>query len=217
MTQAVDFALCSAFTRSPYGGNPAATFFLQSPLPDTEAYQRVAQTFNQPIATFILPDSSDDANDNTNTLRFSVRWFTPKVEAPICGHGTVAASYYMFKSGRVPSSVSTLVFHNKTGELHARKVASEPEPQIEIELAAFELQNVSVEEFEIARQATATALRKDEVKVKEVLKNKNGSGGTEVYLLIVLDDEENLSGVDVEPLAFVCGLTLRSFRVAQHP
>ena len=209
MSQAVDFSLCNAFTLSPYGGNPAATFFLEKLLSDTGAYKRVAATFNQPIATFILPDPEGTVGDGLSETvkRFSVRWFSPKFEAPLCGHGTIAAAYYMFSSGRIPPSVSKLVFQSKNGELQARKVqsvsASESDFQIEIELAGFDLVEVSDEEFERARSATAKALGKDDVKVSEVLKKKDGTGGTELYQLIVLDDDEKLSGLEVDLLAFV--------------
>ena len=207
MPESVDFAICNAFSHSPHGGNPAAVFFLNGPLQDANAYQRIASTFNQPIANFIYPKVSDSAHTelDPSTQKFNVRWFTPTLESPICGHGTIASAYTMFASGRVPPSISNLLFEREDGavELHARKVQSEPYPQIEVELSAFEPVNVSDEEFQTARNATALALKRPGVKVKEVLKDASGLLVRKAYHLIVLEDDEELSGVSVDSLPFV--------------
>lgn len=214
---AVDFALCNAFSHSPSGGNPAATFFMNAPLQNPDAYQQIAATFNQPIANFVSPKISDTKSelasahvgshgkDDSSTLKFSIRWFTPTVESPICGHGTIATAYTMFASGRVPPSVSTLHFEREDGavELYAQRIQSHPYPQIEVELAAFEPVPISDEEFKISRDAIALALKRTGVKVKEVLKDGSGLPVRALYHLIVLEDDEELSGINVDSLPFV--------------
>ncbi|GJP30132.1 hypothetical protein CLOM_g22605 [Closterium sp. NIES-68] len=51
---------------------------------------------------------------------FDLRWFTPTVEARLCGHATLAAAHLLFSSGLVDSD--EVVFHTRSGRLAARLV-----------------------------------------------------------------------------------------------
>lgn len=70
-----------AFTRSAFGGNPAAVVLLDEERP-ASWMQSVAAEMNVSETAFArpLPDGT-----------FSLRWFTPSVEVPLCGHATLAA------------------------------------------------------------------------------------------------------------------------------
>jgi hypothetical protein len=63
-----------AFTDGPFGGNPAMVCLLPKPA-DDEWMQRAAAELNQPATAFL--------HDRR------LRWFTPSVELPLCGHATL--------------------------------------------------------------------------------------------------------------------------------
>jgi PhzF family phenazine biosynthesis protein len=69
-----------AFTRAPFRGNPAAVVLLDEERPD-DWMQALAAEMNVSETAFArpLPDGS-----------FSLRWFTPGTEVPLCGHATLA-------------------------------------------------------------------------------------------------------------------------------
>src|SRR4029450_12935501 len=50
---------------------------------------------------------------------FRLRWFTPAVEVPLCGHATLASAHLLFESGR--SSGDTIRFETKSGTLGAAR------------------------------------------------------------------------------------------------
>ncbi|KAJ7164904.1 Diaminopimelate epimerase-like protein [Mycena filopes] len=81
-----------AFTAKRFGGNPAAVIVLKPDhgLSDT-LLQLIGREFNLSETAFLVPleDHRDDAP------HFSIRWFTPHLEAPLCGHATLAAACYL--------------------------------------------------------------------------------------------------------------------------
>jgi len=72
-----------AFTDSPFTGNPAGVVLDGSTLSE-ELMQAVAREMNASETAFILPPTVPAAD-----LR--IRWFTPTVEVPLCGHATIAS------------------------------------------------------------------------------------------------------------------------------
>jgi predicted PhzF superfamily epimerase YddE/YHI9 len=74
-----------AFTNKPFGGNPAAVVPLTEWLPD-ETMLTIAAENNLAETAFFV--KSGDA--------YELRWFTPVVEVPLCGHATLASSYVIF-------------------------------------------------------------------------------------------------------------------------
>ena len=73
-----------AFTDRPFAGNQAAVMALQS-WPPEATLQAIASENALPATAFLVPASSD--------ADFDIRWFSPRVEIPLCGHGTVAAAH----------------------------------------------------------------------------------------------------------------------------
>jgi PhzF family phenazine biosynthesis protein len=69
-----------AFTARRFAGNPAAVVVLDQFLDDA-LLQAVAAENNLPETAFIVPSEG----------RYRLRWFTPTVEVPLCGHATLAA------------------------------------------------------------------------------------------------------------------------------
>lgn len=72
-----------AFTSKLFGGNPAAVCPLERWL-DTPVLQAIAAENNLAETAFLVPLAVG---------RWHLRWFTPTVEVPLCGHATLAAAY----------------------------------------------------------------------------------------------------------------------------
>jgi len=72
-----------AFTDVPFRGNPAGVCLLDEPLSD-ELMQQVASELNCSETAFVT------AIDGGG--RFSIRYFSPKQEIPLCGHATLASA-----------------------------------------------------------------------------------------------------------------------------
>jgi PhzF family phenazine biosynthesis protein len=98
-----------AFTSRPFTGNPAAVCWLKSPVSDVWM-QSVAAEMNLAETAFVqrLTESAADG--------YSLRWFTPEVEVPLCGHATLASAHALWESGRHPAG-EPIVFHTQSGPL----------------------------------------------------------------------------------------------------
>ncbi len=98
-----------AFTNTPFQGNPAAVCVL--PAPRSEDWmQKVAQEMNLSETAFLV--RQDDG--------YNLRWFTPTVEVPLCGHATLASAHVLWSEGYL-SSETAARFYTKSGLLIAHK------------------------------------------------------------------------------------------------
>ncbi len=79
-----------AFTRTPFGGNPAVVCLLPAP-GRAPAMQALAAEFGVSETVFVAPDGSGG---------YRIRWWTPAVEIDLCGHGTLAAAGALAAEGR---------------------------------------------------------------------------------------------------------------------
>lgn len=99
----------NAFSQRPFGGNPAVVV-LGPARPDAEL-RAMAAEFNLSETAFLQP---------LGGAHFGLRWFTPKVEVDLCGHGTLAAAHALWEAGLVaPDEV--LRFETRSGMLEARR------------------------------------------------------------------------------------------------
>ncbi|GAA1262300.1 PhzF family phenazine biosynthesis isomerase [Saccharothrix xinjiangensis] len=89
----------SAFTTDPAGGNPAGVVLDATGLDDA-AMLRVAAEVGYSETAFAFPRAEDG--------EFDVRYFSPLVEVPFCGHATVATAVALGRTGR-------LRFHTRAG------------------------------------------------------------------------------------------------------
>ena len=121
MSRTVPFFLLTAFSPSIQGGNPAAVVFLDLNVP-ADTLAEIARNLNQPITAFLSPTPLRPTSDKV--VDFNVRWFTPVCEAPLCGHGTLAAARAIFeRPDLVTDSVEVVQLHTLTsGVVKARKV-----------------------------------------------------------------------------------------------
>jgi PhzF family phenazine biosynthesis protein len=102
--------IVDAFTNRRFAGNPAAVVILQGWLADAHL-QAIASENNLAETAFILHEGEF----------WHLRWFTPKVEVPICGHATLASAWVIFN--RLQTETSTVTFSTrKSGLLHVEAV-----------------------------------------------------------------------------------------------
>lgn len=96
-----------AFTDRPFAGNPAAVCLLEKEM-DAGWMQSVAREMNLSETAFLL--RGDDG--------FGLRWFTPEVEVPLCGHATLASAHFLWQEHHLkPKAVAR--FHTQSGLLTA--------------------------------------------------------------------------------------------------
>ncbi len=79
MTSGVLYRL-SAFTTTPDGGNPAGVW-VGDTLPEPEVMQRIAAEVGFSETAFVAPAVGSDR---------TVRYYSPEMEVPFCGHATIA-------------------------------------------------------------------------------------------------------------------------------
>jgi predicted PhzF superfamily epimerase YddE/YHI9 len=101
------YYIIDAFTDKLFAGNPAAVCLLQEPLAD-ETMASIAQEMNLSETAFVLREG--DA--------WRLRWFTPAVEVPLCGHGTLATARALREAGIVTDD--EVHFRSLSGDLAAR-------------------------------------------------------------------------------------------------
>lgn len=99
-----------AFSRVPFAGNPAAVCLPDAPL-DAATMQAIAAEMNLSETAFPEPPAPDGAR--------RLRWFTPEIEVPLCGHATLASAHVLFARG----AESPICFHSASGPLVAHRDA----------------------------------------------------------------------------------------------
>jgi PhzF family phenazine biosynthesis protein len=97
-----------AFAARRFGGNPAAVMVLPEFLDDA-VLQAVARENNLAETAFLVRDGSD----------WRLRWFTPTVEVPLCGHATLASAWVVCER-LVPGS-REVAFHTVSGVLTVQR------------------------------------------------------------------------------------------------
>jgi PhzF family phenazine biosynthesis protein len=114
----VPIYLVDAFTREPFKGNPAAVCILEEKL-EYSVLQSIAAEMNLSETAFLQPLEKKPLK---KTKTFFLRWFTPTVEVPLCGHATLATAAVLFYDFKV--SADELIFQTKSGNLTAKKEKS---------------------------------------------------------------------------------------------
>jgi len=103
-----------AFAERPFSGNPAAVVPLQSWLPDAQM-QAIANENNLAETAFFVPHA-------TGMGSYDLRWFTPAVEVPLCGHATLASGWVVLNE--LSPSLDMVRFETKSGELTVAREAN---------------------------------------------------------------------------------------------
>lgn len=190
--QTLPFSIENAFTNRLEGGNPAAIVRVPSltALPDS-TLQSIATNFNQPITVFVAPLSTDPSGMAT----FGIRWFTVAIEAPLCGHGTLAAAASVFRSAKGAHGPTAIRFEAPTGKFLVARQVEEGRVEIDLDVGRSEAL-VGAEDAQL-REVLGRALGKH-VRVKYT---GRGMGHLHRYALIEVDtrDLKDLK-VDTEAL-----------------
>jgi predicted PhzF superfamily epimerase YddE/YHI9 len=99
-----------AFTTRRFHGNPAAVVRLEA-FPADALLQAVAAENNLAETAFLVPYGQD----------YWLRWFTPTVEVPLCGHATLASAAVVME--RLEPGRREVVFQSASGPLPVRRTA----------------------------------------------------------------------------------------------
>ena len=118
--QSLPVFFVNAFAEGFYRGNTAAVVLLPEYPPDA-ALLALAKEFGFSETAFVQALEPGE---------FRIRWFTPEVEVPLCGHATLASAAALFASGAVPGEL--ISFQSLSGPLSARRVGT----QIELDFPA---------------------------------------------------------------------------------
>lgn len=104
MSTLAPFFQIDAFTTRRFAGNPAAVMLMAAFPPDA-VLQGLAAENNLPETAFLVPDGGD----------YRLRWFTPAVEVPLCGHATLASAAVVME--RLERGREVVVFQTASGPL----------------------------------------------------------------------------------------------------
>ena len=99
----------NAFTNEPFKGNPAGVCIVDEFL-QPELMQKIAAEVNYSETSFVKKIAAN---------HYHIRWFSPKDEAPLCGHATLATAHLLWEKGEIDSDHIT--FESLSGPLMIRK------------------------------------------------------------------------------------------------
>ncbi len=101
------YYIVDAFTQTAFGGNPAGVVLLEGDFPCEQLMQQVAAELRYSETAFV---QQQDDNE------FTVRYFTPTGEVPLCGHATIAAFGVLLLRGMVRDDRPSMN-HTQAGDL----------------------------------------------------------------------------------------------------
>lgn len=87
MSRTIPFYHVDAFARAPFTGNQACVMPFDAGFPGDDVLLAIAAENNVAETAFIVADGPG---------AWQLRWFTPAVEVPLCGHATLAAAHILF-------------------------------------------------------------------------------------------------------------------------
>ena len=151
-----------AFTGSVFSGNPAVVCPLERWL-DDETLLLIARENSLPVTAFFVA-----AGDH-----YELRWFTPTVELPLCGHGTVAAGAVLFDF--LNTTRESITFETKSGTVQVVRDG----PRIGLDFPVYEAEPCSVIPEPLVHALGGTP--------REVLRAKN--------YLVVYESEAEIRGL----------------------
>lgn len=126
------FYQVDAFASRAFEGNPACIVPMDA-FPSDELLLKIAAENNVSETAFIVPQAGGV---------WALRWFTPSVEVPLCGHATLAAAHVLFEAG---GYAGEQVFFDtrQSGRLSVRRL---PDGQLELDFPSSPVRPVAVTE-----------------------------------------------------------------------
>ncbi|KAF7368836.1 Diaminopimelate epimerase [Mycena venus] len=149
-----------------------------------EVLEKINGNFNQSIVVYVSSSTSNTPPDRCAV--FGLRWFGPRNEMYMCGHGTLAAAEAIFCRLDVTENITTLQFETLSGTLTAHRIGD----QISLELPAGTTVSASTEEKAVLEGIFACALAKPAVNIRYI---GYGGPGFSNYLLVEVNEAEKLS------------------------
>lgn len=98
----IETYIVDSFTDEPFKGNPAGVCLVEQELSDAKMLS-IAKELGLSETAFIKKSQGDDF--------FSIRYFSPKMEIPLCGHATLAASKVLFQDNLI-SEINFVTIQN---------------------------------------------------------------------------------------------------------
>lgn len=151
-----------AFACVPFKGNPACVVEPFEAWPDAAWMQALAAENNQAETAFLMR-TGDPA-------RFGLRWFTPALEVPLCGHATLAAAHAAFTEQGL--SADQVTFDTLSGPLRVGRAGEGYEmdfpalPPVRIAAPAGLAEALGVEPIEVWSSQYVVALLDGEAAVR---------------------------------------------------
>jgi PhzF family phenazine biosynthesis protein len=96
-----------AFASAPFAGNPACVVEPLEAWPEAGWMQALAMENNQAETAYMCKTADPS--------RFGLRWFTPSMEAPLCGHATLASAHILFT--QIAPELTKVTFETLSGDL----------------------------------------------------------------------------------------------------
>ena len=97
-----------AFTRTPFKGNPAGVCIVEE-FPSTAYMQNIAMELAYSNTAFVKK-----LGDNS----YSIKWFTPTSDAPLCGHATIGSMHVLVQEGLIDVA-REVMFETASGTITA--------------------------------------------------------------------------------------------------
>jgi len=111
MTERARIFQIDAFTDRLFAGNPAAVVLMER-FPEESVLQAIAAENNLAETAFLVREGID----------YRLRWFTPTVEVPLCGHATLASAAVVME--KLEPTRTSVIFHSASGPLPVEKSSS---------------------------------------------------------------------------------------------
>ncbi|TPG41539.1 PhzF family isomerase [Flavobacterium pectinovorum] len=144
-----------SFTKEKFKGNPAGVVVNADGLKDSEM-QQIARELNNSETAFLFSPDSDDCDG-------VIRYFSPTIEVPICGHATIAAMYAKALEDNLDSCV--LKMKTKIGILPFEIINENGDYQVLMTQGRFELSPTFDDDTE-KRMVAALGLNYDDIDTK---------------------------------------------------
>ncbi len=126
------FAQIDAFAGKAFEGNQACVIPMDAYVPDA-TLQNIAAENNVAETAFIVA---------VEPGVWELRWFTPTVEVPLCGHATLASGHYLFEHGGFDGD--TITFRTrKSGDLFVSRLS---DGRLEMDFPAQPVREVELDE-----------------------------------------------------------------------
>ena len=151
-----------AFATAPFRGNPACVVEPVAAWPDAAWMQALAAENNQAETAFLL--------QTEDPTRFGLRWFTPMLEVPLCGHATLASGHVLLDELGLGGDKVT--FDTRSGPLTVARAAAGYEmdfpaqPPVRVETPSGLAEALGAEPSEVWASSYLVALFDDEETVR---------------------------------------------------